>query len=53
MVNLRLDGTLRWKAKDHQLEKVRKCDVESWHIQRCHPRLCQLRTDGLTLTSKY
>jgi transposase InsO family protein len=27
--------------------------VESWHLQGCRPRLCWLRTDGLTPASKY
>jgi hypothetical protein len=33
--------------------KIGECDVERWHLQGCRPRLCRLRTDGLTPTSKY
>jgi hypothetical protein len=33
--------------------KVGKCDMESWYLQGCNPRLCRLRTDGLAPISKY
>jgi hypothetical protein len=33
--------------------KVGECDVASWHLKHCSPRLCQLRTDGLAPASKY
>jgi hypothetical protein len=35
------------------VEKVGESDVESRHLQDCSPRLCRLRTDGLTPMSKY
>jgi hypothetical protein len=33
--------------------KVGEWCVKSCHLQGCSPRLCRLRTDGLTLMSKY
>jgi hypothetical protein len=35
------------------VEKGGQSDMESWHLQGCSPRLCQLRTDGLAPVSKY
>jgi hypothetical protein len=33
--------------------KVGECDEANWHLQGYSPRLCWLRTDGLTSVSKY
>jgi hypothetical protein len=35
------------------VEKVRERVMESRHLQDCSPRLCRLRTDGLTPVIKY
>jgi hypothetical protein len=35
------------------VEKVGEWYVKSWCLQGCSPRLCQLRTNGLTPASKY
>jgi hypothetical protein len=49
---LRPGGALRWKVET-VVGKVREWYVESWHFQGCSPRLCRLRTNGLTHTIKY
>jgi hypothetical protein len=41
------------ESENHGLEKVGEWYVESRHLQSCSPHLSQLRTDGLTPTSKY
>jgi hypothetical protein len=35
------------------IEKVGECDVKSWHLQGCSPRLCRLRTNVLAPMNKY
>jgi hypothetical protein len=50
--NLRPGEALRGKWRQ-LVGKVREWYVESWHLKGCSPRLCQLRTDGLPLVSKY
>jgi hypothetical protein len=50
--NLRFGRVLRWKVETAGWE-CREWYVESWHLQDSSPRLCQLRTDGLAIASKY
>jgi hypothetical protein len=35
------------------VEKVKECDVASWHLNGCSLCLCRLRTDELAPTSNY
>jgi hypothetical protein len=52
LVKLETGQALRGKWR--QLDgKVREWHVASQHLQRCSPRLCCLRTDGLAPVSKY
>jgi hypothetical protein len=39
------------ESEGPSIGKVGECDVESWHLQSCRPRLCRLRTDGLAPTA--
>jgi hypothetical protein len=41
------------ESRGRSVWKVMESDVEHRHFQGCIPRLCQLRTDGLSLVSKY
>jgi hypothetical protein len=41
------------KSEGPSIGKVGECAMASQHLQGCSPRLCWLRTDGLTPTSKY
>jgi hypothetical protein len=50
--NLRPGGAFRGKGR-HVVEKVGEWYMESRHLKGCSPRLCRLRTDGLTHVSKY
>jgi hypothetical protein len=51
-LNWRPGGALRKKWRQ-LVRKVREWYAVSRHLQDCSPRLCLLRTDGLTLMSKY
>jgi hypothetical protein len=44
--------TLRCKGETIGWEGLRGY-VKNWNLQGCSPHLCQLRTDGLALASKY
>jgi hypothetical protein len=50
--NLRPSGAFRGKGRQ-LVGKVVEWYVRSRHLQDCSPRLCRLRTDGLTPVSKY
>jgi hypothetical protein len=51
-LNWRSGGALRWKVKIVSWEG-QGVVCGSWHLQGCSPRLYWLKTDGLTLVSKY
>jgi hypothetical protein len=41
------------ESGESSVAKGGECDVESWYLQGCSPRLCWLRIDGLAPVSKY
>jgi hypothetical protein len=41
------------ESKGPSVRRSGESDVESWYLQGCSPRLCQLSTDGLVSVSKY